>query len=70
MTDALEDLENFIIDVVINNRRGIRATMLRVVFRGLSGIYSAALYRHAAGLAPSAGFDGALMANAFAAKKK
>jgi tetraacyldisaccharide 4'-kinase len=50
--DTLEDLENFVIDVVINNRRGIRASLLRVVFRGLSGIYSAVvrtrlyLYRH------------------------
>jgi tetraacyldisaccharide 4'-kinase len=50
--DTLEDIENFVIDVVINNRRGIRASLLRVVFRGLSGIYSAAvrtrlyLYRH------------------------
>ncbi|MFN0076354.1 MAG: tetraacyldisaccharide 4'-kinase [Prosthecobacter sp.] len=52
MRESLEDLENFIIDVVINNRRGIRAAMLRGVFRGLSGIYSAVvrtrlyLYRH------------------------
>ena len=52
MKDTLEDIENFVIDVVINNRRGIRASLLRVVFRGLSGIYSAVvrtrlyLYRH------------------------
>lgn len=52
MTDTLEDLENFIIDVIIHNRRGIRASLLRLVFRGLSGVYSAAvrtrlyLYRH------------------------
>ncbi len=52
MRDTLEDIENFVIDVVINNRRGIRASLLRVVFRGLSGIYSAVvrtrlyLYRH------------------------
>jgi tetraacyldisaccharide 4'-kinase len=50
--DTLEDIENFVIDVVINNRRGIRASLLRVVFHGLSGIYSAVvrtrlyLYRH------------------------
>ena len=50
--DTLEDLENFVIDVVINNRRGVRANLLRLVFRGLSAIYSAAvlsrlyLYRH------------------------
>jgi len=50
--DTLEDLENFVIDVIIHNRRGIRASLLRLVFRGLSGIYSAAvrtrlyLYRH------------------------
>jgi hypothetical protein len=41
--DTLEDLENFVIDVVINNRRGVRANLLRLVFRGLSGIYSAAV---------------------------
>lgn len=52
MQDTLEDLENFVIDVIIHNRRGIRASLLRLVFRGLSGIYSAAvrtrlyLYRH------------------------
>ena len=41
--DTLEDLENFVIDVVINNRRGVRANLLRLVFRGLSAIYSAAV---------------------------
>lgn len=52
MRDTLEELENFIIDVVIHNRRGIRASLLRIVFRGLSGVYSAVvrtrlyLYRH------------------------
>lgn len=52
MIDTLEDLENFVIDVIMHNRRGIRATLLRLVFRGLSGVYSAAvrtrlyLYRH------------------------
>ena len=50
---------------------GVIAMMgVALVQAALSGIYSAALYRHAAGLAPSPGFDGALMANAFAAKKK
>lgn len=52
MNDTLEDFENFVIDVIIHNRRGIRATLLRGVFRGLSSIYSAVvrtrlyLYRH------------------------
>jgi tetraacyldisaccharide 4'-kinase len=38
--EALEDLENFIIEVVVHNRRGIRASMLRLAFSGLSGLYS------------------------------
>ena len=52
MRDTLEDLENFVIDVIINNRRGVRANVLRLVFRGLSTLYSSAvrtrlyLYRH------------------------
>jgi hypothetical protein len=41
-----------------------------LVQSALSGIYSAALYRHAAGLAPSPGFDGALLSQAFAPKRK
>jgi len=40
LRDSLEDLENFIIEVVVHNRRGIRASLLRLAFRGLSGIYS------------------------------
>ncbi len=43
---------------------------LALVQAALSGIYSAALYRHAAGLAPSPGFDGALLSQAFAPKRK
>ncbi len=43
---------------------------LALVQAALSGIYSAALYRHAAGLAPSPGFDGALLTHAFAPKRK
>jgi hypothetical protein len=50
---------------------GVIAMMLvALVQAALSGIYSAALYRHAAGLAPSPGFDGPLLERAFAAKKK
>ncbi len=40
MKDTLEDLEKFIIDVIIHNRRGARATLLRMIFWFLSGIYS------------------------------
>jgi hypothetical protein len=50
---------------------GVLAMMvLALIQAALSGIYSAALYRHAAGLAPSAGFDGALLSQAFAPKRK
>jgi Family of unknown function (DUF6159) len=50
---------------------GVIAMMLvALVQAALSGIYSAALYRHAAGLAPSPGFAGPLLEQAFAAKKK
>lgn len=41
-----------------------------LVQAALSGIYSAALYRHAADLAPSPGFDGALLTHAFVPKRK
>lgn len=40
MKEALEDLENFVTDVVVHNRRGIRASLLRVAFRGLAVVYS------------------------------
>jgi len=43
MKDTLEELEQYIIDVIIHNRRGLRASMLRTVFWFLSGIYSAAV---------------------------
>lgn len=43
MRDTLEDLEQFIIDVIIHNRRGLRASLLRTVFHLLSGIYSGAV---------------------------
>ncbi len=43
MKDTLEDLESFVIDVIIHNRRGIRANFLRLVFRSLSWIYSGAV---------------------------
>jgi hypothetical protein len=48
---------------------GVFAMMaVALVQAALSGIYSAALYRHAVGL-PSVGFDGALLSGAFAQKK-
>ena len=43
MKDTLEDLEQYIIDVIIHNRRGIRASLLRTVFWFLSGIYKGAV---------------------------
>ncbi|MBK8094306.1 MAG: tetraacyldisaccharide 4'-kinase [Verrucomicrobiaceae bacterium] len=43
MRDTLEDLESFVTEVVVHGRRGIRATLLRIVFRGLSVIYSSAV---------------------------
>lgn len=43
MRDTLEDLEKFIIDVIIHDRRGLRAALLRTVFHLLSGVYSGAV---------------------------
>ena len=43
MKDTLEDLEQYIIDVIIHNRRGLRASMCRSVFWFLSGIYKGAV---------------------------
>lgn len=39
----MEDLENFVTEVVVHNRRGIRASLLRVAFRGLAVVYSSAV---------------------------
>lgn len=39
MKDLLEDIEAFGVDVIMNNRKGVRAKVLRVLLRGLSGIY-------------------------------
>lgn len=44
--------------------------VLALIQTALSGIYSAALYRHAVGAAPSPGFDGALLSQAFAPKRR
>lgn len=40
MKETLEDLEKFAMDVIIHNRRGIRASMCRGLFWGLSLVYS------------------------------
>ncbi len=40
MKDTLEDLEQFVIDVIIHNRRGIRASLCRGFFWCLSKVYS------------------------------
>ncbi|MBL9113749.1 MAG: tetraacyldisaccharide 4'-kinase [Verrucomicrobiaceae bacterium] len=41
MKDTLEDLRNFITDVILNNRRGWNAAICRVIFWALSSVYSA-----------------------------
>lgn len=41
MKDTLEDIENFIIDVILHDKRGIKAWVARCVFFGLSKIYAA-----------------------------
>ncbi|MCB1228577.1 MAG: tetraacyldisaccharide 4'-kinase [Verrucomicrobiales bacterium] len=43
MKDLLEDLENFGIDVIMHGRKGLRATLLRMVLRTLSWVYGAAV---------------------------
>jgi tetraacyldisaccharide 4'-kinase len=40
MKDTLEDFEKFVIDVIIHNRRGIRANVCRGIFWCLSKVYS------------------------------
>ncbi len=40
MKDTLEDIENFIIDVILHNKRGFRAWAARCAFSGLSKIYA------------------------------
>ena len=40
MKDTLEDFEKFVIDVIIHNRRGLRASLCRGVFWCLSKVYS------------------------------
>ena len=40
MKDTLEDIESFIIDVILHNKRGLRAWVARWVFLGLSQIYA------------------------------
>lgn len=43
MKDLLEDIESFGIDVIMNNRKGVRANVLRLLLLGLSGIYRRAV---------------------------
>lgn len=43
MKDTLEDLEQYLIEVIIHHKRGIRPTLLRTAFWFLSGIYSGAV---------------------------
>ncbi len=47
----------------------IAFVLLALVQAALSGIYSAALYRHASGAGATPGFDGALLSQAFAPKR-
>src|SRR3712207_1582231 len=52
MSQRSETLEQFAIDVILNRRQGVRASLLRVLLHGLSFIYERAvllrlfLYRH------------------------
>jgi tetraacyldisaccharide 4'-kinase len=39
MKDLLEDIEAFGVDVIMNNRKGVRAKVLRGILRVLSGVY-------------------------------
>lgn len=43
MKDTLEDLEQYLIEVIIHHKRGIRPTLLRSAFWFLSGVYSGAV---------------------------
>ena len=43
MKETLESLEQFAIDVILERRKGARATMLRWLLYGLSGIYRQAV---------------------------
>ena len=40
LNDTLEDLETFIIDVILHNKRGLRASVCRVVFLALSKVFA------------------------------
>ncbi len=40
MKDTLEDLENFVTDVILHNKRGLRASLCRTLFYGLSKVFS------------------------------
>jgi tetraacyldisaccharide 4'-kinase len=41
LKDTLEDIENFVTDVILHNKRGLRAAVCRGVFYGLSKIFAA-----------------------------
>lgn len=40
MKDTLEDIENFVTDVILHNKRGLRAMLCRAVFYGLSKVFA------------------------------
>ena len=40
MKDTLEDIENFVTDVILHNKRGLRAMLCRALFYGLSKIFA------------------------------
>ena len=40
MKDTLEDIENFVTDVILHNKRGVRAALCRMVFFGLSKVFA------------------------------
>jgi len=56
--------------VVVGSVGIILMLLIALLQAALSGIYSAALYRHAAGLPNGGGFDPGMLALAFAPKKK
>ena len=40
MKDTLEDIENFVTDVILHNKRGLRAMVCRALFYGLSKVFA------------------------------
>ena len=60
--------EGLPVSLTIGGLAVLTFVILALVQAALSGIYSAALYRHATGAPDAPGFDGALLTNAFRVK--